>query len=164
MEYRLDAFLGSADPDIAAAECALDLIEFLDWAVESDQEWVANIFVESYLEAQETCRSQITETEVLAAGLEAVAESTLDESGCHSTLTITFTGQDLTEGSYLVTNAVLKVNGVEWHNSGTISTTYYEHSVSQQVGCGETFNIEVIATNQYGLTSTAHKSITTPIP
>jgi hypothetical protein len=165
-EYRLNTFLLSPDSYLneAKRECAQDLTEFLDEAVESDQEWAANIFVDSYLEAQETCQAEIIETEVLGVGLEASAQSVRDASGCRSTLTISFTGQDLTGGSYLVTNVVLKVNGVVWRDSGTISTTYYQNAVSQQVGCGETFNIEVIATNQYGLTATASKSITTPIP
>ena len=77
---------------------------------------------------------------------------------------LTFSAQDLTEGSYPVTSVILKVNGTAWHDSGTISATYYQHSVSRQVGCGEAFTIEVIATDQYGQSATASKSITLPVP
>jgi hypothetical protein len=120
--------------------------------------------VDSYFEAQETCRTDIIETEVLIAGLEASAQSIRDESGCRSTLTISFSGQDITGGSYPVTNVVLIVNGQVWHDSGSISTGYYQNSVSKGVGCGETFNIEVTATNAIGLSATATKPITTPSP
>ena len=120
--------------------------------------------MDSYFEAQETCRIDIVATEVLIAGLEASAQSIRDELGCRSTLTISFTGQDITGGSYPVTNVVLIVNGQVWHDSGSISTVHYQNSVSRGVGCGETFNIEVTATNAIGLSATATKPITTPSP
>jgi len=166
MRYRLEGFLADPDPSIPEAkrDCAQDLVEFLDGASEGDRDWVANIFADSYFAAQEACRAELAEAEVLQASLEASARSVRDESGCHSTLTISFAGQDLTEGSYPVTSVVLRVNGAVWHDSGVISATHYQNSASREVGCGETFTIEVTATNNIGLTTTATKSITTPVP
>ncbi len=164
--YRLEGFLANPDTSIPEAkrECARNLIDFLDGAAQVDRDWVADIFMDSYFAAQAVCRVEISETEVLQASLEAGARSIRDELGCRSTLTISFAGLDLTGGSYPVTNVVLKVNGTVWHDSGSISTTHYQNSVSREVGCGETFAIEVTVTNQIGVTTTATKSITTPIP
>jgi len=85
---------------------------------------------------------------ILHVAFEASAESILDEFGCHSSLSISFEGWDLTEGAHLVTNVAIIVNGEVWHDSGSISTVFYQSSVEWQVGCGETFNIEVMAPNE----------------
>lgn len=102
--------------------------------------------------------------EVLYAGFEASAESVLHEPWCTSTLSIFFEAQDLTGGAYPVTEVILKVNGEVWYDSGTISTVLYQDSVSEEVGCGETFHIELRATNENGQTVTSTGSITTPVP
>ena len=166
MRYRLEGFLANSDTSILETkrECARDLIDFLDGAGESDREWAAGIFIDSYLATQDICRIEMVETEVLQASLEAGAQSIRDELGCRSTLTISFAGQDLSGGNYPVTNVVLKVNGTVWHNSGSISTTHYQSSVLSEAACGETFVIEVSATNSIGLTTKATKSLTTPSP
>lgn len=103
-------------------------------------------------------------TEVLRAEVHASTESFRNESGCRSTLTISYGAQDLTAGSYPVINVVLTVNGETWHDSGTISTVSYQNSVSREVGCGQTFNIQVAATNKNGQTVIVPGSITTPVP
>jgi len=59
---------------------------------------------------------------------------------------------------------VLTVNGQVWHDSGTISMVNYQNSVSRQVGCGQTFNIQVTATNKSGQMVIVPGSITTPVP
>jgi len=51
-----------------------------------------------------------------------------------------------------------------WHDSGTISMVNYQNSVSRQVGCGQTFNIQVTATNKSGQMVIVPGSITTPVP
>lgn len=102
--------------------------------------------------------------EVLRAEASANAESLRDEKGCSSTLTISYSAQDLTGGSYPVTNVVLMVNGQVWHDSGTTSQVSYQNSVSEQVGCGQTFNIQVTANNKNGQTVIVPGSITTPVP
>ena len=103
-------------------------------------------------------------TEVLLVSFAASAESVSDESGCRSTLMISFDGRDLTDGDYLVTQVIVEVNGEVWHDSSSISTVHYQNSVGGQVGCGETFNIEVTANNEKGQTATSTGSITTPVP
>lgn len=102
--------------------------------------------------------------EVLRAEASANAKSLRDEKGCSSTLTISYSAQDLTGGSYPVIKVVLTVNGQVWHDSGTISTASYQNSVSKEVGCGQTFNIQVTATNKSGQMVIVPGSITTPIP
>ena len=103
-------------------------------------------------------------TQVLRADASANAESLRDQSGCRSTLTVSYNAQDLTGGSYPVVRVVLTVNGQPWHDSGTISTVNYQNAVSKEVGCGQTFNIQVTATNKNGQMVTVPGSITTPIP
>jgi hypothetical protein len=102
--------------------------------------------------------------DVLQVGLEVHAESHSMPPECHSTLSLFFWAEDLTGGDYPVTNLSLMVNGELWHNSGSISTTYYENIVEMPVGCGEFFHIEVMATNEVDLIATSSGSITTPIP
>ncbi len=102
--------------------------------------------------------------EVLHVAFEASAESILDGFGCHSSLSISFEGLDLTGGAHLVTNVVLIVNGEVWHDSGSISTVFYQSSVEWQAGCGEAFDIEVMATNESGQLANSTGSITTPLP
>ncbi len=77
---------------------------------------------------------------------------------------VSFSATDNTGGENPVTNVVLKVNGAVWNDSGSISTGYYKAVEERQVGCGETFNYEVTATNQAGQTATASGSLTTPTP
>ena len=102
--------------------------------------------------------------EVLQVSSAASARSIRDESGCRSTVTISFDGTDLTGGNYPVTRVVLVVNGQTWFDSGSISTVHYHNSIEIEANCGETFNFEVTATNQIGLTATSTGSITTPVP
>jgi len=167
MIYRLSTLLANPDPYIPVAkkECASGLLEFLEEAAsESDRQWVADIFVDSYHEAQEACRTDIVETEVLRVSLEASAQSIRDESRCTSTLTISFDGIDLTGGNYQVSRVVLTVNGQVWHDSGDISTVHYQNSVSRELDCGETLSMKVTATNAYDQTATVTSSIATPVP
>lgn len=103
-------------------------------------------------------------TQVLRADASANAESLRDQSGCSSTLTISYNAQDLTAGSYPVTKVVLTVNGQPWHDSGTISQVTYQNAVTKQVGCGQTFSIQVTATNESGQMVIVPGSITTPTP
>lgn len=106
---------------------------------------------------------EIPPEEVLYAYLHVYWECDWYECECVScTLTIDIEGEDLTGGDYLVTNVMLIVNGGVWHNSGLISTALYQKSIDTQVGCGEPFNVEVIVTNEIGLTATATKTVTTP--
>jgi hypothetical protein len=107
---------------------------------------------------------QIPPEEVLYAYLRVGYECTCDQMArCLScTLTIDFEGEDLTSGDYPVTNVVLVVNEVVWHNSGPISTVLYQNSVSKPVGCDSFFDIFVEVTNNIGLKARATKTIRTP--
>jgi len=102
--------------------------------------------------------------EVLSCSLEAYAESVGDQLGCSSTLSISFEGQDLTGGLYPVTNVVLKVNGVVWHNSGDIYTVHYQDFIQMPVGCEETFDMDLRVTNINSQAVICTDSITTPVP
>src|SRR4030042_1301589 len=99
-------------------------------------------------------------TQVLRAAASANAESLRDQSGCRSTITISYNAQDLTGGSYPVVKVALTVNGQLWHDSGTISQVSYQNSVSKEVGCGQTFNIQVTATHKNGQIVNVPGSIT----
>ncbi|MCK4221376.1 MAG: hypothetical protein KAX25_00790, partial [Dehalococcoidia bacterium] len=163
-KLRLIALIVSADPSVTQAmrDAAEELLDFLEGASEEDQQWAADIFMDHYYVAGEAALPPAKS--VLSAAFAASAKSVSDQSGCTSTITISYSAQDLTGGGYLVTSVVLKVNGEVWHDSGSISTEHYQNSVGRQVGCGETFNIEVIATNERGQTVTSSGSITTPTP
>jgi hypothetical protein len=111
--------------------------------------------------------AQIPPEEVLYAWVKVSVECYYSQQQeCIScVLTVDFKGQDLTGGDYPVTNVVLTANGVVWHNSGAIFTVLYQKSVEgMQVGCGETFNIKVVVTNNIGLQATATKTVVTSPP
>jgi hypothetical protein len=101
---------------------------------------------------------------VLQAAVAVSGESMSTGTGCTSTITITYDGTDLTGGDYPVTQVVLTVNGSVWDDSGSISQTQFHNVVSRSVGCGQTFNVSVSATNSLGQTATASGSFTTPVP
>ena len=102
--------------------------------------------------------------EVLSVGFEAYAECTFLEdvcSGCY--VTISFWAEDISSGGiYPVTDVVLRLDGVPWFESGSISTGYFEDVVEREADCGQTIEIEIIAMNLIGLEAIAVDSITTP--
>jgi len=164
VKLRLIALIASADPSVTDGmkDAAEELLDFLEGAGEDDQQWAADIFLDNYYMAAEAALPPVSS--VLSAAFAASAKSVSDQSGCTSTLSISYDARDLTGGGFLVTSVVLKVNGVVWHDSGTISIEHYQNSVDRQVGCGETFNIEVTATNERGQTVISTGPITTPVP
>lgn len=85
--------------------------------------------------------------------------SYLSEECIGCTVTASFYGQDLTGGDYPVTSVVLKANGQVWHDSGSVSTTLYERTVTQSAGCGQTYNFELTVTNSIGLEGVVTKTI-----
>jgi len=102
--------------------------------------------------------------QVLSVDVRVDAESISDAAGCRSILSIDYNAYDLTGGDVRVTSVVLKVNGEVWHDSGSISTAHYHHSIESRVDCGEAFTIEVIAANKDGQVATAGAFIVTPQP
>ncbi|MFC1938893.1 hypothetical protein ACFLWM_01910 [Chloroflexota bacterium] len=100
----------------------------------------------------------------LYSAMAANAQCTAAGPECSCQLSISFNGKDLTNGDYPVTHVVLRVNGQIWHDSGSISTTLYNHVEQRTVNCGETFNIEVTVNNTLGQTVTSTGSLTTPVP
>ena len=107
---------------------------------------------------------QIPPEEVLYAYVKVSTKCICYDHECTCTLTIDFQGKNLTGGDYPVTNVVLKVNGVVWHDSGPISTVLYQKSVSETVGCDSFFDVFLEVTHSIGLKAKATKSITTPMP
>ena len=100
----------------------------------------------------------------LYAALAASAQCTAYGYECSCQLSISFDGKDLTLGDYPVKQVILKVNGTEWYNSGTITETHHHNSVTRTVGCGQTFNMELTVKNTLGQIAASTGSITTPIP
>jgi len=151
IEYDAVAVYPGANVNIllASAHCAVDYS-----VVVSDQD-TATVMVYP---------PQLPPEEVLYAYVKVYVECTCDPMAtCLScTLTIDFEGEDLTGGDYPVTNVVLVVNGVVWHNSGTISTVLYQNSVSKPVACDSFFDVFVEVTNNIGLKAKATKPIGTP--
>lgn len=98
--------------------------------------------------------------EVLYAYLHVYTQCTYMNQECVScTVTASFKGQDVTGGGYPVTNVVLKANGQVLHNSGAVSATLYENSVSLSAVCGQTYNFELIVTDNVGLEGVVTKTI-----
>ncbi len=108
--------------------------------------------------------TQETVETVLSVSAKANSQSVIVGETCHSTLAITYSAEDLTAGAYPVKRVILRVDGVEWHDSGTITLINYQKSIAKQVDCGKTYSITVIATNSLGLSATSHGTITTAGP
>jgi len=101
--------------------------------------------------------------EVLYAYLHLSYECTCYGMECASCiLTLYFEGEDLTGGDYPVTNVVLRVNGEQWYNSGSISTVLFTKSLDMQVECDSFFDVFLQVTDNIGLQAEVHKTITTP--
>lgn len=149
IEYDATAVYPGANVNLllASAHCAVDYS-----VVVSDQDTATVMVVPP----------QIPPEEVLYAYVKVSVECTCYDHDCGCILTVDFKGEDLTGGDYPVTNVVLVVNGVVWHNSGPISTVLYQNSVSKPVGCDSFFDIFVEVTNNIGLKARATKTIRTP--
>ena len=80
----------------------------LERASESDRQWLVDIFMDSYVIAYEVV------TVKLSIPIAMGAESIADESGCRSTITISYSATMAGGSSITVTNVVLKVNGEIW--------------------------------------------------
>lgn len=57
---------------------------------------------------------------------------------------------------------ILKIDGVESYNSGSISENLFEYEYEFEAGCGQTIQVEVVAMNLIGLEAIAADSMTTP--
>jgi hypothetical protein len=106
--------------------------------------------------------------DVLEVGWDATCEcfftvydSEYECDGC--TVTIDFRAEDISSGDiYPVTNVVLKLDGAVAYDSGSISTGYFQHThLYEEAWCGDTIEIEVIATNSIGQVI-AYGSLTCP--
>ena len=103
-------------------------------------------------------------TETLYAYLEWHAESWYDPPFCESFFDVYFEAEDLSGGIYPVTRVILYVDGDIWHDTGNISTGYYDGSVSGDALCGDTIEIELVAMNLAGQTLTVSDTMTMPTP
>jgi len=104
--------------------------------------------------------------EVLFTYFNGSANSTWTEDICSSTVSILYGADDLTGGDYLIGNVVILINGIVHPvgDSGSLSTMSYENSVEFPAECDETFDVEIIATNEFDQELSITGSITTPIP
>jgi hypothetical protein len=93
--------------------------------------------------------------DVMSVFLSGYGECYCSGEECTSTLVITsFGAQDLSGGSYPITNVTLEVDGVEKFNSGAISTTLYNNTALDPIKvdeCEVPYNVDVTATNALGL-------------
>jgi hypothetical protein len=159
-EGLLEYFIGQGIGGLTAEE----LLAFMQLAIPDDQMVIAVIFIDNYETAYQI--EVIVRVAVLTTPLKLEAESVSDGYTCSSTITITYSAT-LTGGEGLLTIAsvVLKVNGEVWADSGNLlQTDDFENVVSRGVGCGQTFNAELIVTTSHGDVTTTTASITTPVP
>ncbi|MFP3897966.1 MAG: hypothetical protein ACLFVD_01430 [Dehalococcoidia bacterium] len=103
--------------------------------------------------------------EVLRVGFEAYVECAFNQyeecTGCE--VTIYFWAEDISsEDTYPVTNVVLRLDGVPSYDSNPISEDLFEYEYEFPAGCGQTIQIEVIATNLIGLEAISAGPLTTP--
>jgi len=87
-----------------------------------------------------------------------------DGGECQMQLFIEYEANDLTTPNNPITNVVVKANGQVWDSSGPISTGHYEDSFMRLVGCGHTYNIEVIGTDADGNKYTYSETVEIPSP
>lgn len=86
------------------------------------------------------------------------------EEWCHMLLTIDFRAVDKTLADTPITNVVVKANGKEWYNSGDISTDYLDKPpITKEVTCGQTYIVDVIATDADGNKYTYSRTVKIPI-
>ncbi|MFC1917096.1 hypothetical protein ACFLXH_00380 [Chloroflexota bacterium] len=140
------------------------LLAFMQQAILAEQQVIAALFTEHYQTAYQI--EYIVRVAVLNAPISMSAESYSNDSSCSSTITIAYSAT-ITGGEGLLTIAsvVLKVNGETWGNSGGLLVTdSFSNTVSRQVGCGQTFNAELIVTTSHGDIATTTASMITPIP
>ncbi len=143
---------------------AEELLKFMLQAIAADQHIIAGLFTEHYQTAYQV--EILVRIARLDMPIAMSAESISDGSSCTSTITIsysaTMTGG---EGLLTITSVVLKVNGEVWADSGgLLDTDDFHNVVSRQVGCGQTFDAELIVTTSHGDVATNAASLTTPIP
>ena len=86
------------------------------------------------------------------------------EGECRMQLFIEYEAVDLTTPDSPLTNVVVKANGSVWADSGAISTDRYADSFSREVGCGQTYLIEVTGTDTDGSTYTYRETVNIPVP
>jgi len=152
-------------------EAVRQLLQFLSGGTAEDRQWLLDIFMASYREAENAALDEKVETikpvvEVaeLTLPISISAESISDDSGCSSTIAISY-GATITGAEGInVTVVTLRVNGEIWAESGSVSTRDYENVVSRDVACGQDFYVIVEATTSDGEIGTSSASITTPIP
>jgi hypothetical protein len=97
-----------------------------------------------------------------------IYDSQYECDGC--VLSIYFWAEDISGGSYPVTNVALMADGHDpalgpalWYSSGSISTEFFEHTyVMEGPWCGETYEIIVEARNSNGTVAIAASSFTCP--
>jgi len=116
------------------------------------------------MEMTETAVIEVPGTMELSLPIAMGAQSVSDQTGCRSTLTISYSATLATETDVTVSQVILTVNGETWADSGAIATTDYHNVIERQVACGETFNAVVTATTSDGQTFTTDASLTTPVP
>jgi hypothetical protein len=157
---RLTEIIESDDPEISeeTKDDAVTLLDWLERAGQEDQEWLLDFIMEIYLLARESVTVELTIPILMSA--QSVANG-----GCESTIIITYSGT-LRGGTGLIeiTSVVLKVNGEVWADTGSVSYQGYSNVEEKAVGCGQTFNAEVIVTTSDGKTSSNTASLTTPVP
>jgi hypothetical protein len=99
--------------------------------------------------------------DVMEVLLTGHGESYIHEEECYSDIVVTSFGASALNDSYPITNVVLKIDGVEVANSGTINTTSYDSSKTERYyECGESYNVSVTATNSLGLDLTRYAIVT----
>ncbi|MFC1917655.1 hypothetical protein ACFLXH_03280 [Chloroflexota bacterium] len=149
-----------AAPESTTAQAG-ELLFFMQGAGAADQQWLADTFMESYLGSREVTLMELV---TLTVPIEATAESFSNDTGCNSTLTVSYSAGLSGPDGINITSVVMSVDGEIMDDTGPTSTLGYSNSVELTGTCGQTFNIEVVVTTSLGTTQIEAASITTPIP
>ena len=81
---------------------------------------------------------------------------------CKSTVSLTYSATDLTNGKRPVTRVVVTLDGKQVADSGPIDKVKYENKLSLERICGKTYEFVITATNAAGRKFTGKTTITCP--
>jgi hypothetical protein len=136
----------------ASAHCSYDYTNIV-----TDQD-TATVWVQ---------QEEIPPEDVLYGYLDTETHCTCDDIFCTDCdIDIWFGAEDISLllGPYPVTSVDLYVNEFWWDGSGPISTPQWDgHTEIEGAGCGQTYNLEVVATNSIDLEVHVFGTVNTPL-
>ena len=132
------------------------------YQTDADCDTTFSVIATNSIGQERTYTGSITSILVLTGTIEGKAISVIEGESCTSTLYVWYNATDNT-GVAPITNVILNINGGEEVNLDMSQTEYLGY-YSDGAICGETYELEMIATNSNGRTVTATTSVTAPAP